>query len=66
MIEIWSDANEKQFAIKIAKDDAFKSATDWSAKYVKRVEVCPYFSEYTYDWEFTLQTWLRANAPCQK
>ena len=59
MIEIWSNEEKTEFAIKISKEDSFKATTNAHEEYELLIDSVPYFPDLEYkNWKFTLDQWI--------
>lgn len=57
-IQFWSDAQGKEFAVRLSNEPDFRAVSNPSVKYLKLVEEADYFSDMNYDWKFLLEYWM--------
>jgi hypothetical protein len=59
-IQIWSNANGSEFAIRLDTDieGSFRAVTKQKEKYVKIVEETEYMHDMKYEWNYTLKYWV--------
>ncbi|MEM3095064.1 MAG: hypothetical protein QXX64_05445 [Nitrososphaera sp.] len=56
-IQLWSNAQGKEFAVRLSSDHDFRAVSNPAAKYTKLVEEADYFSDMDYDWRYLLEHW---------
>lgn len=61
VIQFWSDASGKEFAVRLSNDHDFRAVSNPAAKYTRLVEEAEYFSDMKYDWKFLLEFWAMQN-----
>lgn len=62
MIEICSNEEKTEFAIRLSGDSVFKAATNKKeTNYENIVATSPYLADYEYNWVFALRHWLINN-----
>lgn len=60
MIEIWSNADETEYAISTSEDGLIRAMTNPKVKCELLVDAIPFFRDLDYrDWRFTLQMWIK-------
>lgn len=59
-IQIWSNANGSEFAIRLNTDimDSFRAVTKQKEKYIRIVEETEYMHDMKYEWDYTLKYWV--------
>ena len=58
-IQLWSDSDEKEFAVCISSEqNFFRASTDSQARYVRLVEESEYIEGEKYDWKYLLGMWV--------
>lgn len=57
-IQFWSDAQGKEFAVRLSNEPDFRAVSNPSVKYTRLVEEADYFSDMNYDWNFLLEHWM--------
>jgi hypothetical protein len=57
-LQLWSDAHEKEFAVRLSNEQNFRAISNPDVKYTKLVEEAEYFSDMDYDWKYLLEHWV--------
>lgn len=57
-LQLWSDAYERGFAVRLSNEQVFRAVSNPAAKYTKLVEESEYFIDLDYDWKYLLEHWV--------
>ena len=64
-LQLWTNPNQDQYAIKFEGKSELLAATDQKMKYTDVVETSDYIEDLEYDWDYTLKHWISSTAHSQ-
>jgi hypothetical protein len=58
VLQLWTNQDHNQYAIRFEGKSDFLAATDRNAQYTDLVEQSEYFEDLKYNWDYTLKYWI--------
>lgn len=56
-LQLWSDANQENFAVRLSNESNFRAATSPAASYILLIDEAEFLHDMEYDWNYLLMHW---------